>query len=105
MPITDFAPFTIIFPDWYDERAQYEATCKGYLPDTVVLLADGTRHRVYFVDPVRLGQNLEADSNQGNPYLAEPGMVVIPEVTTEGIRKAVAGLARDGFFQHLKPVS
>jgi hypothetical protein len=99
------ASFTIEFPDWYDQRAEYEASCKGYLPDTVVLLADGTRFKLYFIDPVRLGQDLEADTEQGRPYLAEPGMVVIPEVTTEGIRKAVAGLFRDGLFQHLKPVS
>jgi hypothetical protein len=26
----------------------------------------------------------------------------LPEVTTEAIKKAVAGLARDGFFESLK---
>jgi hypothetical protein len=36
----------------------------------------------------------------GRPYYAEPGLIVLPEVTTEAIRQAVSGLLRDGYFQH-----
>jgi hypothetical protein len=34
----------VIFPDWYDERAEFEAPRKGYLPGVVVQLEDGTRY-------------------------------------------------------------
>jgi hypothetical protein len=97
-------PFTIIFPDWYDDRAQWEHQSKGFLPDVLVQAPDGTRYRLFFMDPVRLAQDLEAESVTGKQYLAEPGLVVVPDVTKEAISRAAAGLWADGFFKHLKPL-
>jgi hypothetical protein len=96
---TQVEPFTIFFPEWYDERAAFETPAKGYLRDVEVRLQDGSRHRLFFIDPVRLQQDLEADVEGGRPYYAEPGMVVLPEVTTESVRRAVAGLWHDGYFK------
>jgi len=96
---TQVEPFTVIFPEWYDERAEFEAPAKGYLRDVEVRMQDGSRHRLFFIDPVRLQQDLEADVELGRPYYAEPGMVVLPEVTTEAVRRAVAGLWQDGYFK------
>jgi hypothetical protein len=101
---TQAISFTLIFPEWYDERAEFEHSAKGYLPDVEVSLADGSRHRLYFYDTVRLGQDLEEYARTGKPYLGEPGLVVVPEVTREYIHKAVAGLLQEGFFQGLKPL-
>jgi hypothetical protein len=101
---TDLEPFTIRFPEYYDERLEFETPSKGYLPDVVVSLEGGLSYKLFFIDPIRLRQDLEADAETGREYYAEPGMVVLPEVTTEAIRKAVAGLWRDGFFQHVKPL-
>jgi hypothetical protein len=98
-------PCTVVFPDYFDARAEYEAPLKGYLRDVEVRLEDGSRFLLCFVDPVRLQQTLEDDVASGRPYYTEPGLVVLPEVTTEAIRKAVPGLLADGFFQHLKPVA
>jgi hypothetical protein len=100
---TELAQFTILYPDWYDDRAEFEAKSKGYLPGIVVQLADGSRHALYFIEPVRLGQDLQMETEQKRPYLAEPGMVVIPEVSTQAVQTAVAGLFQDGYFDHLKP--
>jgi hypothetical protein len=100
---TESVPFNVIFPEWYDARLEHETPSKGYLADVVVRLENGSGYRLYFIDLVRLGQNLEDDTRVGRSYYAEPGLVVLREVTTEAIRDAVAGLYRDGFFRHLKP--
>ena len=102
---TETVPFTVVFPEWYDARLEHETPSKGYLADVEVRLENESRYRLYFIDPVRLAQNLEDDTQAGRGYFAEPGLVVLPEVTTQAIRDAVAGLYRDGFFRHLKPLS
>jgi hypothetical protein len=58
-----------------------------------------------FIDPVRLGQDLESSARQGNPYFTEPGLVVIPEVTRAAIETAVGHLVREHFFEELKPLA
>lgn len=70
----------------------------------VVRLEDGSRYKLYFSDPIRLQQTLEDDVKMGREYYTEPGLVVLPEVTTGAIRKAVAGLWREGYFRHRKPL-
>jgi hypothetical protein len=101
---TQVAPFTVVFPDWYDDRAEFEFTAKGYLPDVEVRLDDGSRYRLFFYDPVRLSQDLDEEALNDKPYRAEPGLVVVPEISRDGIQKAVAGLWHDGFFKHLKRI-
>lgn len=97
--------FTISFPDGYDDRLEFETPSKGYLRDVVVHFQDGLSYKLFFIDPIRLQQDLQADVADGREYYAEPGMVILPEVTTEMIQKAVAGLWREGFFGWLKPLS
>jgi hypothetical protein len=75
------------------------------LQGATVELADGARYPLFFYDPVRLRQDLEADASQGRPYVAEPGMIVIPEVTRGAIRAAVGQLIQTGFFQQFTPLS
>jgi len=101
---TETAAFTILFPDWYDARAEFETPLKGFLGGVVVCSGDGSSYRLYFTDPIRLQQTLQDDVKGGRGYYTEPGLVVLPEVTTEAIRDAVYGLWRDGYFQHLRPL-
>ncbi|SRR5581483_2356503 len=102
---TQTTPFTIVFPDWYDARCEQETPLKGYLPDVEVRLKDGARYKLYFTDPIRLKQTLEDDAASGRSYYTEPGLIVLPEVTTEAIRQAVSGLECEGYFRHLKPLA
>jgi hypothetical protein len=71
----------------------------------VVRRADGSCYQVLFYDPVRLQQDLEEYVRLDTPYLAEPGLIVLPEVTTEAIRKAVRDAETKGFFDRLKPLA
>ncbi len=92
---------TILFPADYDAQSEFETPLRGYLSEVEVEL-DGLRYRLFFIDPVRLEQELKSNVDSGRPYFAEPNLIVLPEVTTEAIKTAVAGLARDGVFQGLK---
>ena len=96
--------FEVHFPADYDRQSEYETPMRGYLSGIVVEFANGRRYQLFFYDPVRLRQDLEVEAANGRAYVAEPGMIVLPEVTTEAIRQAVQGLVRDGFFEHLKPI-
>jgi hypothetical protein len=92
---------TILFPSDYDSQSEFETPMRGYLSEVEVEL-DGFRCRLFFIDPVRLEQELKSNVDNGRSYFTEPNLIILPEVTTEAIRKAIEGLAKDGFFQHLK---
>jgi hypothetical protein len=102
---TDTSAYAIVFPDWYDERRELETPAKGWLSGVEVHLDDGRRYGLTFYDPVRLAQTLEDDARSGQPYFAEPGLVVLPEVSTAAIQAAVPGLLRAGYFDSLKPLT
>ena len=95
----------VLFPGDYDEQSEEETTSRGYLADVVVLLGDGTRHPVFFIELVRLHQELDDRERLGQPYFAERNMIVLPKVTTDAVGRAVDALARQGFFQKLEPTS
>ncbi len=82
----------------YDERLAFEAESRGHLGGITVELADGSKHRVFFYDRIRLTQDLEAHNRQGRPFVAEKGMIVLTRITIENIQKAVTQLAKEGFF-------
>lgn len=98
------APPRVIFPDGFDERWEYEMPAKGYIEGISIVFGDGSQFRVSFYDPVRLRQDLESGAEWRQPFFAEPGLIVVPEVTVEAIRCAVEALAREGFFDALKPI-
>lgn len=94
----------VIFPDDYDAQSEFETPSRGYLSEVLVQVPDGSRYKVFFTDTTRLSETLHDDVRNGRPYYAEPGMIILPEVTTDSIKRAVAGLWRDGYFKHLKPL-
>ena len=104
MATTTIGP-EIVYPPGFDDRRESEMTDKGYLNRVVVRVDTGSRFLLNFIDPVRLAQDLQAENESGSPFFAEPGLVVVPRVTRESIRRAVAGLAGSGFFETQKPLS
>ena len=91
----------VIFPAGFDERAAIETPLKGWL-SAQVELADGCRHAVYFSDLMRLQQDLDDAVLNGKPCFAEPGLIIVPEVTVQAIQEAVQFLWKQGFFTSLK---
>lgn len=91
----------VIFPKGFDERAAFETPLKGWL-SAQVEAEDGLRYAVYFCDPVRLQQDLDEEVKTGRPFLAEPGLVVLPEVTVEAVESAAQLLWQQGFFARLQ---
>jgi hypothetical protein len=89
----------VTFPEGYDEQAEFELPFRGYLPDVIVETEDGSRHRLSFIDIVRLEQSLFDNARSRRPYYTEPGLVVLPEISTKAIQLAVQGLRDDGCFQ------
>ena len=72
-----------------------------YLSHARVRLDDGWMFPVYFVDPVRLKQDVEAAQPS---IVAEVGLIVLPEITRHTMEAAVAFLAPRGFFEHFRPL-
>lgn len=102
---TASAAFAVHYPDGYDERIEYEMAEKGYLPGSIVELADGSRYELTFYDPVRLAQNVERLAACGIPFVIAANTVVVPEVTRTAIQHAVEHLVRQGHFGRLQPVA
>jgi hypothetical protein len=67
-------------------------------------LPGGDRYPLAFYDPGRLSQDLEVEAQSGHPFIGEPGLIVIPEVTRELMECAVARLYDEGYFETLRPV-
>jgi len=95
----------LIFEGGFDTREAAESRDRGYRSHVWVEFANGERYSVVFYDPVRLQQDLQHETDVGNPYIAEPGLIVLPEVTKENMEKAVCCLAEEGYFESLRPAS
>ena len=93
-----------ILPEGFDERAAQEIEAKGWM-SLMVEAVDGSRYPVYFSDPARLQQDLAAAAEQGKPWFAEPGVVVISHVTLEAITRTIDELWQEGFFVSLCPIT
>jgi hypothetical protein len=94
----------LVFVNDFDELAAHEAQSRGYLSHVSVKLDDAFEYPVFFYNPVRLQQDLEEVTRLGRPFVADPGMIVIPEVTMEFMKAAVERLAEEGFFSHLQQI-
>jgi hypothetical protein len=86
----------------FDERTAWEVSSKGWYNGATVELPDGSRYPVFFYDPVRLAQDLQAEVSLDRPCLAEPAMVVVPEITEAAMRAAVEYLYEQCWFEHLR---
>ncbi len=82
----------------FDEQIAAETADRGYWAYSHVELDNGARRQVVFYDPVRLRQDLEEESRQGKPFVAEKGLIVLKDVTRENMEAAISKLAEEGFF-------
>src|SRR5947209_2988672 len=93
------------FVDGLSDREAFEARSRGYLSHVFVATADGRLYPVLFYDAVRLQQDLEDEAKHGRPFIADPGMIVLQEVTLEAMQQAVERLANEDVFDYLTPMA
>ncbi len=76
----------------------------GFRGDVFVELADGGIFPVYFYEPDAIREELGARIRSGfGQFVAEPGLVVIPEITLDRMKSSVLELIEIGYFTHLTP--
>src|SRR5882724_6336928 len=93
---------TLSFTCDFDEKTAWEVKHKGWFEQAIVHLPDGSNVPVCFWDPGRLLQDLETDLKAGRTCIAEPGMIVIPQVTVKNMTAAVEELYSRGYFDRLR---
>jgi len=96
MPAPTFS--RLIFEHGFSERDEIEAPMRGYRSHVYVELTDGSRHAVTFFDTERLRQELDQEAAAGRPFIGEPGLIVLMEVTGAAMEAAARTLANEGFF-------
>lgn len=102
IPLEENADFPrFVFEHDVDER---DMAPHGYRGDVVVELADGGSYPVYFYEPDAIREELEARGRSGfGQFVAEPGLVVIPEITLAAMKSSVLELIEIGYYAHLRP--
>lgn len=93
------------FAGEFSEQDAFEAQGRGYLSHVMVELEKGCLYPICFYDVVRLQQDLAESSKHGRPFIADPGMIVVEEISLETMEHAIERLWDEGFFEHLTPVT
>ncbi len=99
MPTHDIEFPAGYFKPWHEGEPmtpEMETPTRGCLD--VVVVINGERYPVAFYDRERLTQELQRE------VAAYTSLVVVPEVNTDAIRRAIAGLVEEGFFNGLRPL-
>jgi hypothetical protein len=89
----------------FTELDALEARSRGYLSHILADFRDGRLYPLFFYDVVRLQQDLEERIKHGSIFVADPGMIVVQEVTLEIMERVVEQLGDEGFFDHLTPIT
>jgi hypothetical protein len=98
------APSLRFLREFSDQEA-FEAQGRGYLSHVLVQLGEGRLYPLFFYDAIRLQQDLEESAKHGRPFIADPGMIVLQEITLDAMKQAVEQLNGEGFFDHLAPLT
>ena len=104
-PTTTSSVAKLVFLREFSEQEAWEARDRGYFSHVLVEVDGDRLYPVFFYDPVRLQQDLETSAKHGRAFVADPGMIVLSDITIEAMQEAVQQLCQDGFFDHLVAVS
>jgi hypothetical protein len=102
IPLREDADYPrLVFAHDADER---DLAPHGYRGDVIVEFGDGESFPVYFYEPDAIREELDARIRSGfGPFVAEPGLVVLPEITVAAMKSSVLELIEVGYFTHLRP--
>jgi hypothetical protein len=96
---------TLRFARQFTDLDELEARNRGYLSHVLADLGDGRLFPLFFYDPVRLRQDLEERAKHNNAFIADPGMVVVQEISLKVMQQVIEQLHEEGFFDHIVPVT
>jgi hypothetical protein len=88
----------------FTEQDAEEAQSRGYLSHVFVELDEGELYPVFFYDLTRLQQDMAENIRAGHPFLADPGMIIVPQISPQAMKDVVDRLNEEGFFDHLTPL-
>jgi hypothetical protein len=94
----------LVFEGGYSEQDEYEAFSGGYRSHVYAKLENGATYRLTFYDPIRLKQMLDDETAFGTPFLADPGLIVLHDVTRENMERAARELTATDFYDWLRPI-
>lgn len=95
--------FEIEWPPGYFDRREAETSDKGWLKIVVRLRTWDLRYEIHLFDLARARQALQDAHDGGLVSFAEAGLILVDEVNTETVRRAVVENYRAGLFERLKP--
>src|ERR1700733_12010493 len=101
IPLRDNADFPrLVFIHDVDEQ---DTAPQGYRGDVVVEFANGEAFPLFFYEPTAVREVLDSSIKWGfGQFVAEPGLVVIPEITVAAMKSSVLELIEVGYFNHLR---
>lgn len=82
------------------ELAEYEALCKGYRADVVVVIGD-KKYKVYIISMFRLQQDFEIEQQDSGYYMVEPNTLIVNEVTKKEIEYVISEMYKCKYFERL----
>jgi hypothetical protein len=94
----------LVFVGEFSEREASEALDRGYLSHVLVEVDGDLLYPVVFYDCTRLQQDLEMSTKHGRAFVADPGMIVLTDITLDAMRKATQSMCEEGFFEHMVAV-
>ncbi len=102
IPLRDAADYPrLVLVHDVDER---DIAPHGYRGDVVVEFANGEAFPIYFYEPDAIREELDSSIKWGfGRFVAEPGLVVIPEICVAAMKSSVLELIEVGYFTHLRP--
>lgn len=87
----------IIFED-ESELAEYEAINRGFRKDVVVKIKD-KKYKLYIVDMVRLQQDFETETKNGDYFISEPLTIIVTNTDKETIRNTIIKMVKCKYFE------
>jgi hypothetical protein len=89
----------INYPIQWDEQDHLEREYKGWLDDIVVILDDGSEHKVCVYDIARLSQELDGEIQLGKSAFIQKGLLIVKSTSKEHIERAIFQAEKDGYFE------
>lgn len=93
----------LVFAHDVDDR---DIAPRGYRGDATVEFASGEVFPLYFYEPTAVREELDGRTKwEFGRFVAEPGLVIIPEISVANMKSVVAQLIDIGYFAHYKPIT